>query len=63
MAAHSYCKSTGHQQICASKGTEPAICTGELQIMTDRELLTIVSKACGAISCATAGAGEKSHSL
>lgn len=34
----------------------PLSCTPEFQIMTDRELLTIVSQAWGAISCVTAGA-------
>lgn len=56
-------ENTGHQQSCASEGIEPVVCTPEFQIMTDRELLTTVSKAWGAISCATAGTGKKSNPL
>lgn len=37
-------ENTGYQQSCASEGIEPTIYTPEVQIMTDRELLTIVSK-------------------
>lgn len=56
-------ENTGHQQSCASEGIKPAICTSEFQIMTDCELLTIVSRVWGAISCATAGVSKKSNTL
>lgn len=46
-----------------SEGIEPSICAPEFQITTDRELLTVVSKAWSAISCATAGVSEKSNPL
>lgn len=56
LAAHT--KNTRRQQSCASKGSEPIIRTPELQIVADREPLTIVLQAWGVISCAIAGVNK-----